>query len=942
MATRQHSRFVHFTLPWLVAAVGLAVFLVTLHPWVNFDSVTVVARIAGWDWNTMQLGPVTLLVTWPFRYLPPAWQPLALNAFSAACAALTLGLLAKSVALLPHDRTREQRQRERSDFSFLSLPLAWLPPVAAASLLGLQLTFWEHATAMTGEMLQLTLFAFCVYCFLRFRVQQEDRYLAWLSFAFGAAAANDWGIIAFCPLFFIAIVWAKGIAFFDARFLIRTTAAGLAGTCFYLVLPIALLASGQAEGSLFDLLRTQLSYQRQVLLSFPRWALLFCGITSVLPVFFMGIRWPATFGDLSAAGSALTNFLFRLIHAAFFACCLWTLFDPPFSPRERGFGMPFLHFYFLTALSVGYFAGYLLLVLGQEPERRIKRISEGLLALSRTAAALVTVAALAAVAGLAYRNAPTLRAKNGPLVRELAATLLPPPGGPTALISDDPILLQLAVGLLHTDHPERLDSFLPISSSDLRLHPYQALMSDRYQERWPSLALERLPKPLSDDVLLQQIVALNASNTLYYAHPSFGFYFEAFHLQPAAGVYRMERYPAGQLPSLPPQDASFHATHQIWSDILQRLVDDPVLLRYRDLRVRDAEPLAIHYSRALNYWGVLLQRQGNASEASRFFKAASTLSTDNIAATINHQYSERLQAGNPEPLQLAKELTDQLGRHRDLPSFLMLCGPIDEPGFRQRIGQVFFDGNLHRQAAQQFARIVELLPQDTHAHLWLASASLNSGLFALTLDTLHNLAATAPQLTPSQSTDLASLEAWATFRLGDLPAAVVILESAQNQFPQRLEPLQTLNDIYLAANDTNAALTTVERLISRSPKDLRPLITKSAIQLQIGAVSNAVQTLTSVLESDPSFFPALVNRALAYTMLGRLDDAERDYRQLLQSQPKLNIVHYHLAELDFQRSKADSARSHYLKFLERAVPGSPEARLSQQRLESIANGKLGG
>lgn len=942
MATRQHSRFVHFTLPWLVAAAGLAVFLLTLHPWVSFDSVTVVARVAGWDWNTMQLGPVTLLLTWPFRYLPPSWHPLALNAFSATCGALTLALLAKSVALLPHDRTREQRQRERSDFSFLSLPLAWLPPVAAAGLLGFQLTFWEHATAMTGEMLQLTLFAFCVYCFLRFRVLQEDRYLAWLSFAFGAAAANDWGIIAFCPLFFIAIVWAKGIAFFDARFLIRTTAAGLAGTLFYLVLPVALLASGQAEGSFLELLRTQLSYQRQVLLSFPRWALIFCGMTSVLPVLFMGIRWPATFGDLSAAGSALTNFLFRLIHAAFFACCVWTLFDPPFSPRERGFGLPFLHFYFLTALSVGYFAGYLLLVLGQEPERRIKRISEGLLALSRITAALVALAALAAVAGLAYRNAPTLRAQNGPLVRELATSLLPPPGAPTALISDDPHLLQLAVGILHTTYPERLDAFLPISSSDLRLHPYQALMSDRYQQRWPSLALERLSKPLSDDILLQQIAALSSSNTLYYAHPSFGFYFEVFHLQPAGGVYRLERHPAAQLPDLPPQDAAFHATHQLWSQLLQRLVDDPVLQRYRDLRVRDAEPLAIHYSRAFNDWGVLLQRLGQINEAHRFFKAAVQLSDDNLAAAINSQYSERLQAGNTEPLQLAKDLTDQLGRHRDLPSFLMLCGPIDEPGFRQRIGQVFFDGNLHRQAAQQFSRIVELRPQDIHAHLWLASASLNAGLFSLTLQTLQSLATTSPQLTPSQSTDLASLKAWATFRLGDLPAAVAVLESAQKQFPQRIEPLQTLNDIYLAANETNAALTTVERLISRSPKDLRPLITKSAIQLQIGAVSNALQTLTTILDTDPTFFPALVNRALAYTMLGRFDDAERDYRQLLQINPKLHIVHYHLAELDFQRSKGDSARSHYLRFLEKAIPGSPEARLAQQRLNDIASGKLGG
>ena len=71
---------------------------------------------------------------------------LALNLFSAACGVLTLALLARSVALLPHDRTDEQRRREHSDYSTLSIPLAWVPPVLAVTCCGLQLTFWEHST----------------------------------------------------------------------------------------------------------------------------------------------------------------------------------------------------------------------------------------------------------------------------------------------------------------------------------------------------------------------------------------------------------------------------------------------------------------------------------------------------------------------------------------------------------------------------------------------------------------------------------------------------------------------------------------------------------------------------------------------------------------------------------------------------------------------------
>src|SRR5690606_27539470 len=256
MATRQHSRFVHFVLPWLVAASGLTVFLLSLHPWVSFQSLDIAARVAEWEWNTMQLAPVTLIVTWPIRWLPDTWAPVALNVLSAILGAATLGLLAKSVALLPHDRTRDQRQRERSDFSFLTVPMAWVPPAAASAMLAFQLTFWEHATSMTGEMVDVFLFAFCVYCFLRFRVLQEDKYLALLAFAFGAAAANDWGTVGFAPLFLIAIFWAKGVAFFSSRFLLRTGAALVAGLLFYLVAPAALLVTGQGDGSFLELLRT--------------------------------------------------------------------------------------------------------------------------------------------------------------------------------------------------------------------------------------------------------------------------------------------------------------------------------------------------------------------------------------------------------------------------------------------------------------------------------------------------------------------------------------------------------------------------------------------------------------------------------------------------------------------------------------------------------------
>ncbi len=138
---------------------SFCVYCLTLNHWVSLFNCQLVAKISGWTWQPEFYNPLFFVVTYPFRWLPAAQIPVALNLFSAVCAALTLGLLARSVAILPHDRTDAQRERERSDFSFLTIRSAWLPPVLAVVVCGLQMTFWEQATNCTPEMFELLLFA---------------------------------------------------------------------------------------------------------------------------------------------------------------------------------------------------------------------------------------------------------------------------------------------------------------------------------------------------------------------------------------------------------------------------------------------------------------------------------------------------------------------------------------------------------------------------------------------------------------------------------------------------------------------------------------------------------------------------------------------------------------------------------------------------------------
>jgi len=77
-------------LPWFAGAVALAVYLFTLNHWVSLLNLGHVARAAGWLWQPEVYHPAHFLVTYPVRWLPAAWCPLALNLLSAVFATLTL------------------------------------------------------------------------------------------------------------------------------------------------------------------------------------------------------------------------------------------------------------------------------------------------------------------------------------------------------------------------------------------------------------------------------------------------------------------------------------------------------------------------------------------------------------------------------------------------------------------------------------------------------------------------------------------------------------------------------------------------------------------------------------------------------------------------------------------------------------------------------------
>ena len=529
-------------LPWLLAAAVFIIYGLTLNHWVSLFNYAAVAKISGWTWQPEIYNPVYSIVTAPFRWLPATLIPIALNLFSAVCAAVTLGLLSRSIAILPHDRTDVQRARETSGFSFLTTPSAWLPPVFAVLVCGLQMTFWEQATNGTTEMFDLLMFAFVIWSLLEYRLDERAGRLYLAAAVYGAGMAENWAMIGFLPVFMAAIIWIRGLSFFNLNFLQRMVLCGLAGMLFYLLLPVLGAISHKVPLTFWETLKLNVMAQWMAVKTFfttptVRHTVLLLSPASLLPVLVMAIRWRSSFGDNSKIGLALASFMFHLVHAIILFVCVWVAFDPPFGARHLGFGLSFLTFYYLGALGVGYYSGYFLLIFGNpvdDASRRRKSRSQErreapLRVLKRLIVGGIWLFAVFSIFGLAYKNIPQIRGVNDDTLKKYATSTaenLPRSGG-IVLSDDSRRLIFVQAALLQKG---RAKDFVLLDTQYLPAPPYHSFLHEKFPKKWPdTVSAAEKTNGISPLHLISLLAMLAKTNELYYLHPSYGYYFEQFY-----------------------------------------------------------------------------------------------------------------------------------------------------------------------------------------------------------------------------------------------------------------------------------------------------------------------------------------------------------------------------------------------------------------------------
>jgi tetratricopeptide (TPR) repeat protein len=949
--------FVQRRLPWIVGAAALVVYVITLNHSSTLAGISALANAVGWEWRSNVIAPLHVILTFPIRWLPAGLQLTCLNLIAAVCASLALALLARSVALLPHDRTREQRGLERSDYSLLSIGAAWLPPVLAALVCGLQSSFWQNAVVATGEALDLLIFAWLVHTLLQYRLDEKESRLPRFAFVYGLAIVNNYAMLGFFPAFLIALIWIKGMGFFKRQFLLRMAGCGAAGLLLYLLLPAVESASSASGYTFWELLRSYWGHQKNVLLGFPRFIVLFISLTSIFPVLFMGIRWPAQFGEISAVGNALTNLMTHVIHGVFLAAGIYVAFDPPFSPRSLSAALgqyTLLPFYFLGALAIGYCSGYFLLVFGAKPGPQTwQRPSLIRRAINYAVVGLVWIGLLAVPAGLLVKNLPMIRASSGQAMDRLsqaAAKSLPETGG--VVLSDDRFRLFSLQYELAKSNPGH--SHILVDTASLVVPAYHEVMRKKYPERWPKFSNPPNPRSIISPInLVEMLFYLHRTGPVYYLHPSFGYYFEFFQAKPHGMVYELKLNPTNSIAGPPLTAAEVKEQDAFWRSLKASEIDPLIRKAVPFVKLKPGkytpkpwtldQYLAQVYSRALNHFGIELQKAGAMPLAGDYFDWAAQLNPANPAAWHNRAFNRRWREGKKGAEKDNQEVIDRLAFFGgNWGASLGENGPPDEPTACYVLARDFEQGGNYRQAGQFMERTLYFDPDYRSAQIVSVLLHLNAQLPEIALQRAVAFRARygATGLTEDEEIDLLNAEAWAHVVKNELPAAERLLADAQRKFPKLSGPWDTLADIYVQLGRVTNALETLDRQLQAQPDSQQALVKYGGILLNLGRYTEALPRLDRALQLNSANESALLNRAMAHFRMDQLDPALRDFESLLKvAKPNNRIAaQYWLGEVYFRKKNRKESLKNYEDFLKAAPPGTPEIPAVKERIKLLESG----
>lgn len=933
-------------LPWILAAAFFLLYLITIAPGPGVLTLGTTAKITGWDWVPLLQYPLYFVVTLPVRILPDGMQIMGLNFLSAIMGALTIGLLARSVQLLPQDRTRDQRERERNELGILTGTLAWLPAVAAVIVGGLQLLFWQNATNASTEMLDLLVLALIIRELLEYRLDQKDKRLVRVALVYGLGITNNYALIALFPFTLGAMIWILGTRFFRSGLILKMLLAGTLGLLLYLLLPLLAVKSGSIEITFWEALTNNIIAQKSSLgLGWNLRLFAFVmSLGSLLPLILIGIRWPSSFGDTSAAGNFLTRLMFPVLVLLFIAgAVLMNLRLDHVKEAAANTGFGFHSLYYLSALVIGYSIGHLLVVFGKEPGKKWQQAS-GLTALvNKAMVGLAFVIPAVMLVILVRDNYGQISAYNRSLLsdytRYMAEQL---PEGGAIVLSDDAILLQYVRH--HLSRSGTADVHWLLHSQSLNYPGYHHHLRQTLGDAWPELPADMVfDDNVEDSYIAKLIFTKGQDRPVRYLHPSFGYFFERMYPRASGLLTALEYYPDQTVTVPRPTEAEVADQ----TKLLQRLWDDDLFaLSTRQRAGTAALPdnyLANIESKTMNEWGVQLRRNDLLPEATPWFERAVQLNTNNVSALINLEYNQFQLSENTNAFSLSEKTMSVLKNYRqNMLAVLNAGGQIDVPAYCLALGQQFAAGKNYRQAAQQYLRAAALTPNNQLARAQLVRTFLQAQSPNRALEMIDEIRKSTSEsgLQRYAEIDLLGLEAGAYFTKGQPEKGIEIVETGLAKYTGDTFMRDTAVQIFLTYTPymTNL-LSKVDPLVAQQ---ILSNSTNVTYQFNSGSVAMmkkdwpaAIDVFTGILDEIPNYAGARFNRAVARLQSDQLDGAREDYQRLLEEAPHEFKLHYGLGDIAERQNRPQDAVEHFEAYLKAAPRSTAEYTNVTGRIEKL-------
>ncbi len=945
--TDQPRRFATRVLPWLIAVVFFAAYLATLNHWVSANSLGLVSQIAGWDGQVPFQAPLMWVITRPLMWVGEANLPLAANVLTAFLAASSVGLLARCVAIFPADRTHAQRIRGQLDGLPLDAPLNWVPPLLAAGLLGFQLTFWEHATVVTGEMLNLFLFALAVRFLAQYRLDERDLRLQQFAFVVALGCANDWSMVAYLPLFLAALIWTVGWELMNARRLVTLMVSFAFGLLLYLLMPIVASGAPGMPGSFGGRFVELLKYQRTLLASTPRSKPLLLALILLLPVVFVSIRWRS--GGTSGTDQKLRNFFLILLRVLWMGAGIYTAFDQVISTRmlvttsaQSGM-LPLLTFSWLGALAVGVSAGWFILIGTAAPEKRWERTSSGANVLAKLGAALCVCAAVAVPAALVWRNLSKVGLQNGPVLAQLADDLKRSlPDKPSLVLTEDAALSVILQAGLRRDPSAPRHVLLQTRSA--ALSEYRQQLAARHGQDFPALTTFAKAETNVAGVFLELLYAATRDGRAFYLNPPLydsrtTFILESLRVRPQGLIYAIESYAPGEISPPPLTAAQSDRVVAEWNERSSRV---SAMVSGVAAKLLTAEIAARIYSRAANANGVELQRAGRLPEAGKLFALARDLVPENVAAVVNAGVNGALQSRVPLTAAKSAELAKPLAQSGQTPlAVVEQFGPVDEPLFLSTLALALTEGPnpLARAAAVASSRALELAPDSVTAADAFARAALAAGEPKLAFDAIAKVRrlASAGQVKNEVLAGIELLQARLSVGARDMVAAEKTLVEAWKRFPDDAPLIEGICDFYTSLGMSTNALPYVDHYLGRHKDNDTIQARRGSLLVESGRAADAVEVLDAVLARRPNDYEARLGRGAALLILQKPAAARADFEFVRQVNPNFARALLGLGRACQAEQNSADAQRHFQKVIEVTPTNSVYHLAAKELLARLGN-----